>query len=133
MKGILLVAVLAVRSSFVLNKEEPVGEGQIPDTLQWWITNGGAFRIKTFAVDHDIHIWRIDGDVSVEQALANNQRHYGDVLSRHYRIEIEDATNGELVAGALAAAGLEPMFELEEGAFAYWKPDAGPYENKSGP
>lgn len=48
MRGTLFVTILNVKSSYVRNVEEPVGDqASIPDTLLWWISAGAACPVKT--------------------------------------------------------------------------------------
>ena len=52
-KGTLIIGVLTVESSYAQNSERP--SRGVPDTVQFWIDPGGAWRIRTYAIDHDIH------------------------------------------------------------------------------
>jgi len=56
MRGILVLAVLTIKSSYSQNVELAVAHaGDAPDTVQWWIGEGGCWRLRTYAIDHDIH------------------------------------------------------------------------------
>src|SRR5690242_5713321 len=54
----LFVARLTIRSSYVRNVEQPADD--VFDTIQLYMPDAGpaVFRIRTFAVDHDIHVHR---------------------------------------------------------------------------
>jgi hypothetical protein len=135
-KGTLVLAILNVKSSYVAETEEPLnGSDDVPDTLQWWIASDNAFRIKTFAVDHDIHIHGLTkgGPPIVEMALANNSKNYGDVIARQHVIELEDCNDADTVAKAFGDAGLTPSLDVEPGQFAFWKPDEAEYKTLSRP
>jgi hypothetical protein len=133
-RGTLVVAVLTVRSSYKDNREEPCHPGQVPDTLQWWIGSDQAWRIKTFAIDHDIHTYSTpprDGLVAI--ASANNRAHYGDILASEHILEFEDCTDEAGVSACFSAAGLEQRLEVADDRFAFWRPDDGEYRTQSKP
>ena len=74
----LVLAVLSVQSSYRNNIEEPADN--VCDTVQWWITPDNTWRIKTFAMDHDIHIHEIGTPMDPAEAINNTRKHYGDVI-----------------------------------------------------
>jgi hypothetical protein len=135
-KGTLVLAILGVRSSYIAETEEPLsGDDDVPDTLQWWIASDQSFRIKTFAVDHDIHIHGLSkgGASIVDLAVENNSKNYGDVIAQQHVIELEDCTDAAAVACAFSKVGLPPSLEVEPGQFAFWKPDEAEYKTQSHP
>jgi len=136
MRGTLVLAVLNVKSSYLREIEEPLdSESDVPDTLQWWITRDNAWRIKTFALDHDIHTHSIDkgGPDLVEFAQANNLKHYGDVVESQHVLVFQDCTDMQDVRRVFMRAGLPPQLEVAEGRFAFWKPDEAKYRTQSQP
>ena len=134
LRGTLVLAVLTVRSSYQGNREEPCQPGQVPDTLQWWIGSEQSWRIKTFAMDHDIHTHSTPSrDGLVELARANNSKHYADVLAAEHVLEFADCTDEVEVGARFHAAGLEPRLEVADGRFAFWRPDAAEYRTQSSP
>jgi hypothetical protein len=136
MRGTLVLAILEVRSSYVDEVEEPLrSPDDVPDTLQWWIDANGAWRIKTFALDHDIHVHSVGTTKPglVDLAQANNKKHYGDVISRQYVFEFFDCTDDEEVRRTFATHKLPPRLEIAPGRFAFWKPDDEEYRTKSTP
>lgn len=136
MKGTLVLAILNVKSSYANNTEFPLDDDDdVPDTLQWWITADRAFRIKTFAVDHDIHTHEIGGggQSMVDLALANNSKHYGDVISCQHILALEDCGDQQAVANALRDVGLAASLEVAPGRFAFWNPDGAEYRSQSHP
>jgi len=133
-RGTLLLAVLSVKGSYADDIEFPlVGPDDIPNTLQWWISDASVWRILTFAIDRDIHTYRI-GDVEdmLGFAIANNQKHYGDVIAAQHTLEFADCRDASEVEAVFAAVGLEPRLEVAE-TFAFWKPEDASYETKSAP
>ena len=136
MQGTLVLAILNVKSSYIAETEEALdGSDDVPDTVQWWVASDRTFRIKTFAVDHDIHIHGLTkgGQSIVEMALANNSKNYGDVIARQHVIDLEDCNDAGAVATAFAAVGLPPSLEVEPEQFAFWKPDEAEYRTQSRP
>jgi len=141
MQGTLLVAILTVRSSYLNSLELPLaGADEVPDTLQWWIAGLGTWRIKTFAIDHDIHTHRVDtrrveGNEQELLALAreNNRKHYGDVIKAEYSLNFADCCNRAEVNAEFQRAGLEAHLEVADERFAFWKPDEARYSTKSNP
>jgi hypothetical protein len=82
--------------------------------LQWWIAPHAIWRIKTYAADHDIHVYSI-GTVnsdSVVFAQANNRKHYGDVIQAEHVLTFEDCTDVDAVARVLGAASLPSHLEV---------------------
>jgi hypothetical protein len=135
-KGTLVLAILNVKSSYIAETEEPLDDGRdVPDTLQWWIGTDHTFRIKTFAVDHDIHMHRLSkgGPAVVAMAVANNSKNYGDVIARQHVIEFGDCTDLAAVSEAFSEIRLPPSLEVEPAQFAFWKPDDAAYKTQSRP
>lgn len=87
MRGTLLLAVLNIQSSYSRNIEESFdGSSGVPDTLQWWITPESAWRIKTYALDHDIHTHSVAAQPDfIELARSNNRKHYEGSSQRNTR------------------------------------------------
>ena len=84
MRGILLLALLSVKSSYSREIEIPLENADdIPDTLQWWFGEGGCWRVRTYALDHDVHAYPVGNSLqtTVELAKKNNQDNYGDVIT----------------------------------------------------
>src|ERR1044071_3666270 len=81
MDTILVLFTLAIRSSYSRNLEVDATESEF-DTVQFFCSGGDSWRIKTYAMDEDVHAWNI-GKVEDLVALArtNTEKHYGDVLA----------------------------------------------------
>ena len=136
MQGTLVLAILTVKSSYARGiEEELAGAGDLPDTLQWWIGRETTWRIKTFALDHDIHTYSVEGGGSelVELARSNNLRNYGDVLGVQHVLELQDCTDRVEVERAFARIELAPRLEVAAGRFAFWKPDDAAYWSQTEP
>ncbi|HEV3082078.1 MAG TPA: hypothetical protein VGY66_20015 [Gemmataceae bacterium] len=136
MQGTLVLAVLNVKSSYVRDVEESLeGEDDIPDTLQWWIGPESAWRIKTFALDHDIHVYSVGPGSTelVELAQENNAKHYGEVIACQHILAFKDCEDTKEVRRVFKKTGLSPRLEVATGRFAFWKPDDAKYRTQSQP
>lgn len=136
MQGTLVLAILIVKSSYLREVEEPLADDDdIPDTVQWWIAAEGACRIKTFALDHDIHVHSVgEGNAKlVEVAQANNAKHYGDVIAVQHVLVFKNCEDTTEVQKVFKKTGLPPRLEVASGRFAFWKPDDAKYKTQSEP
>jgi hypothetical protein len=136
MQGTLVLAILAVRSSYGQQIEVRLGDSKdIPDTLQWWIAASGTWLIRTYAIDHDIHTHQVDGkpDDLLVLASEGNRKHYDDVLGAEHVLQFSDCNDRSEVQAKFQAVGLEPRLEIAAGRFAFWKPDDLRYSTKTAP
>jgi hypothetical protein len=71
MRGILVLAVLTIKSSYSQNVELAVSDADdVPDTIQWWLGVGGCWRLRTYAIDHDMHSYKIGNSSQTTLELA---------------------------------------------------------------
>jgi hypothetical protein len=136
MRGILVLAVLTVQSSYSQEIEIALeGSEGIPDTLQWWFGGSGCWRIRTYAIDHDIHAYKIGNSpqTTLEMANNNNLKNYGDVIEVQHTIHFVDCSNRLELEGEFGRIGLAPRMEIDGNGFAFWKPDDAVYSTKSTP
>jgi len=136
MRGILLLAVLSIKSSYSREIETSLdGTGDIPDTLQWWFGEGGCWRIRTYAMDHEIHGYRIGNSrqTTLELAKKNNLDHYGDIIKIQHALHFVDCANKVELQAEFGRIGLVPRVEIDASRFAFWKPDETEYLTKSTP
>ena len=133
---VLVVALLTVESSYSADLERPAHE--VPDTVQFWFSPDQDWRIKTFAIDHDIHTHKV-GDresshrFTPDEAVANIRKHYGDVLSTILVLEFPAPRDGEAVKRILEAHGLRGTLELGGSGVAFYNPDSGRYRSQTVP
>ena len=132
MKTVLVIFFLAVRSSYLENSEEAATD-EVFDTVQFVATDSGAWRIRTYATDEDVHVWSIGGTAEdiVELARQNTQKHYGDVLSGGYIIETHDGIEG--LRRELRERGLSDHLEISKSGALFWAPEGTDYRSKSTP
>lgn len=137
MQGTLLLAILRVKSSYSRNIELGLEETDgVPDTLQWWFDNNGCYRIRTYALDHGIHVWDIGDSPKATLGLArsNNSKHYSDLIAAQYEIHLTDSRDTATCHAAFEDVGLSTTIEIDpQGHFVFWKPDEGKYSTKSAP
>lgn len=127
----LILAILDIRSSYREKRAEHA-DRETPDTVQWWMSDNGSWRIQTFGIDHDIHLHRITGG-DTEYFIENTRKHFGDVIRELHTLEFSDYTDPEVVKTVLQGAGLRPELEISDHGFAFWNPDQGHYRTQSYP
>ena len=104
--------------------------GQTPDTLQWWMNGEEVWRVKTFALDHDIHIHHLAGN-SPEHFIENAKKTYGDLIAATHRLQFDDYLNEAGVERVFLNAGIAPNLEVAKAGFAFWNPDKTRYHTQS--
>lgn len=130
----LIIAVLTIESSYLDEVERP--GTTVADTVQFWFARDSQWRIKTFAIDHDIHVHKIDTSetrLSVERAKENIKKTYGDVTSRILVINFPDPANDDDVQRILKGNKLNGSLEIAAAGFSFYNPDRGHYRSKSKP
>jgi len=128
----LVLAILEIRSSHLEGRQEPA-ERETPDTVQWWVGPDLAWKIRTFGIDHDLHLHQIRGG-DADFFLERTRRDYEGLIRAAFKFEFADYTDAEARDRILVEAGLHPGLEIaEEHGFAFWNPDYGVYKTKSYP
>jgi hypothetical protein len=134
----LVIGVLTIESSCLEELERPVSS--VPDTVQFWITGERWWKVRTYAIDHDVHTWNLgdvtaDGDAPETFALEHIARHYGDILTRTLVLVLSEPDDEAAVRGELARhelpGGLQRA-EFNEDRWAFWTPDGAEYLTQSG-
>lgn len=132
-ENLLLVFLLEIESSY-LEDIERATPGPA-DTIQFLLRDGQAWRIKTYAIDNDVHVWSL-GEMERQRfeefADRNTAKHYGDVL--HSKLTIEAFGDLPALKTAIASVGLPANLEVAgSGEIAFWVPVEGIYGMKSAP
>jgi hypothetical protein len=131
METVLVVFFLAVKSSYAQNLEVDASDEEF-DTVQFYYGGVDCWRIKTYAVDHDVHAWNIGKAADlVTLARANTQKHYGDVLTEGYILKSDSGLDG--IRHELAERGLDSHLEVSSAGFVFWAPEGSSYRSKSTP
>lgn len=139
MKGTLHIFILNIQSSYMMNVECPAEGDAPPDTVQWWFSARKIWRIRTYAIDHDIHThflnMRDEADLPMDSEAILVEitiKRYGDVLRETHRLELANGNAAQLDK-IFEAAGLAPRYEISRPDFLFWKPDGAKYSTKSHP
>jgi hypothetical protein len=131
MSTVLVVFFLAIQSSYVHNTETEATADSF-DTVQFFCADDTCWRIKTYATDQDVHVWKM-GPVEdiVSLARANTDKHYGDILTEGYVLTSHAGLDG--IREELERKGLSPNLEVSSAGFAFWAPPGTSYRSKSRP
>lgn len=133
MPGRLMLAILNVRGSYLSDCEDSADDDAVTDTLQWWIAKPTAWRIRTYALDRDIHTHFLTTSPNLEQlAIGWTWKHYGDIVRRLNVFPVADATDRGAVEAMFREAHLAPHFDLAPN-FLFWKPEDARYRTQSTP
>lgn len=128
----LIVAILTVESSYLQEVERPAKN--VPDTVQFWFAPDNQYRIKTFAIDHDIHVYRVSAFGLTPQFATNNiRKSYGDVTDKVLTLEFRDPKNEADVERILKDHQLKGKLEAVKEGYWFYNPDGGDYRTKSKP
>ena len=132
----LVVAILSVESSYAQEVER--GATKVPDTLQFWITPKAQWRIRTYAIDHDIHCYtlapRSDGSfLTTDEASAHIKKHYGGIISSTVILKFHDPSNKDEVQHVLTEHKLKGTLEVGKNGIAFYNPDSGTYRSQTKP
>jgi len=129
----LLIFKLSIKSSYGQNVELPADAKDF-DTVQWWLGVNEAWRIKTHAVDDDIHPHLIAERVEAAFARENTREHYGDVLKEEYTVVLDNPADMAEVESKMRAIGGAATLEMSPNKrFGFWNPDGRRYSSKSTP
>jgi hypothetical protein len=106
--------------------------------VQFCFTPNRDWRIKTYAMDHDIHVHVIrepdqERVFAAADAEANSKKHYGDVIDRVLVLEFTDPADPVAAARVLAAHNLPGQLEIGHSGVAFYNPDGGWYHSQSVP
>lgn len=132
MRVVLAIFFLSIRSSYARNEEHEATDEF--DTVQFvWAEQGGAWRIRTYAVDQDVQTWsmQIAADNLIALARQNTEKHYGDVLTEGYVIDTPDGVDG--VRRGLRERGLADHLEIGSSGVMFWTPEGSNYRTHSTP
>ena len=132
----LILAILTVESSYLSEVERPAKK--VPDAVQFWFAPDSQWRIKTYAIDHDIHVHRVNiadesKRLTVEFSQNNIKKSYGDVTSEVLIVEFPDPKNEAEVRRILRDKELSGTLESVKGGYYFYNPDSGDYRSRSKP
>lgn len=130
----LILAILTVESSYLDNLERPAGA--VPDTVQFWFTPETQWRIKTYAIDHDIHVHpvaTVEGEEPLDTGVACESigDAYDDVLSELLMLEFPDPADEASVREILDESQLTGTLVAARDGCYFYNPDGGAYRIQS--
>jgi hypothetical protein len=132
----IILSILNVQSSYSKNIEVPAnGINDALDTVQWYICGNSAFRIRTYSIDHDIHVHRIgptDKDL-VALAVKSNSVQYSDILRIQHILKFDTIPDVEKATELLKELKLPGAFESVSDGYLFWNPDSKVYISQSDP
>jgi len=133
---ILIFALLTTESSYKADVERPMAA--VGDTIQFSFGAQGTWRVRTFAMDHDIHVYSIgtqndNHSFSASEAEEHINKHYGDVLRKIYVIRFKSPASDAENARVLQENGLSGKLEVTPAGFAFYNPDRVKYKTQSTP
>lgn len=129
----LVVFFPTVQSSYSKNTEGAATD-ELFDTVQFFFeSRSGGWRIRTYAIDQDVHVWSLGKEVEdiVLLARTNTEKHYGDVLLEGYVLRSKTGIEG--LRAELEARGLSTHLEVSKSGFMFWAPEGTQYQSKSSP
>jgi len=134
--SILVVFILTVESSYQQNVERP--HGAVADTVQFWFSPNDDWRVKTFAIDHDIHVHRIraadaERKFGPEEAKVSTRKSYADVIEAVAVLEFTDPNDRAEVDRTLRSHSLGGSLEIGKTGVAFYNPDGGHHRTQSKP
>jgi hypothetical protein len=131
----LVLALLTVQGSYSKNTEKPAASA--PDTIQFWLTPGNQWRIRTYAMDHDIHVYSLgsaaDKKVSADFAIEHIKKHYTNLTASVMVLTFNDPKDRKEVQRVLEEHHLKGSLEISKSGVAFYNPDNGEYRTKSTP
>ena len=132
MRVVLVIFFLSIRSSYLRNEEHEASE-DVFDTIQFVGSEQGAWRVRTFADDQDVHTWSmgVAPDDLVALARQNTEKHYGDVLAEGYVVDSAEGIEG--VRRELLERGLSDHLEIALNGLLFWTPEGSNYRTQSKP
>ncbi|MBB3119043.1 hypothetical protein [Pseudoduganella violacea] len=132
MNTVLVLFFLTIQSSYQRNEESEATEEAF-DTIQFIVTDKGAWRVKTFASDQDVHAWAIQEvpDDIIDLAVDSTNEEYGDVIAQAFILETNKGIAG--LQRELRQRGLSEHLEIARTGMPYWTPEGSSYSAKSSP
>lgn len=126
----LVLTVLTIESSYAQNRERAATTS--PDTIQFWLTPDSQWRIRTYAMDDDIHVYslgaRPDGSRFTRQdAIDHVTKHYNEVLATTVTLRFRNPDNQAEVRRVLEEHNLSGTLEVGSDGLAFYNPSRAEY------
>ena len=133
MDCVLVVFRLNIQSSYKDDTEADADEENF-DTVQFFIAPDTAWRIRTFSVDEDVHVYSLGaaGPDTLETVTTSTQRTYEDVIADKQVFSSTDGVEG--IRKALAEEGWSATLkESKQHGFVFWVAEGSDYRTRSTP
>jgi hypothetical protein len=132
----LALALLNTQSSYAKEIEQAVSG--VPDTIQFWLSPDSQWRVRTYAMDHDIHVYSLGtaagkSKVTSDFAVEHIRKHYADVTATLAVLMFNDPTDIKEVERVLAEHHLTGTLEVSNSGVAFYNPDRAKYRTQSTP
>jgi hypothetical protein len=129
---VLIIFGLTIQGSYAQNVET-AAIGSNADTVKFLIEPNQTWRIKTFSIDQDVHVYSLgEANVSIEEkAIASTERSYGDIIAKKYIIRSKTGMEGLKVE--LKKHNLFQNLEISKSGFSFWVPENSQYRSKTQP
>lgn len=133
MNTVLILFALNIQSSYAQDTEAEADEDSF-DTVQFFISDSGAWRIRTFSVDEDVHVYSL-GAARADTAdvvMTSTEKTYGDVIAAKH--VFSTAGGIEELKQELERAGWPvSLRQSAQHGFAFWVPEGTDYRTRSTP
>ncbi|HEY6640565.1 hypothetical protein [Povalibacter sp.] len=133
MQSVLVVYVLSIQSSYAEDSEAPADDDTF-DTVQFFIGPESAWRIRTFSVDEDVHVYSLGPTQpeTLDKVCDSTEKTYGDVVAAKHVFSSDEGIDGlkkELATSVLGAS----VKESKQHGFCFWVPEGSDYQTRSTP
>lgn len=133
MQSVLVIYLLSIQSSYAEDAEAPADEDAF-DTVQFFIGPENAWRIRTFSIDEDVHVYSLGPTQprTLDTVRASTEKNYGDVIAASHVFTSDDGIAGlkkELATSALGAS----VEESTRHGFIFWVPEGTQYRTRTTP
>jgi len=130
-----LLYVLTIEGSYIHDTGRPATIA--PDTYQVWIAPDAAYDVRTYAIDKDVRVLRVEYPGRVSDPVGYFQEvaleTYGDIIGQSYRIEARTGESAERLCQKVREFGLHPNVQNTPLGFPLWLPEDAKYWSQSGP
>jgi len=130
---VLIIFRLSIQSSYAEDSEAQADEDSF-DTVQFFIGPDTAWRIRTFSIDEDVHVYALGASKPETQEIvcASTEKTYADVIAAKQVFASDDGVAG--LKQELQRAGWPvSLKESEQHGFAFWVPEDTDYRTRSAP
>lgn len=131
----LVLALLTTESSYSQEVERPAST--VADTIQFWLGSESQWRIRTYAVDHDIHIYNLgspkEKGFSSASAIEHINKHYEGIIAKTITLQFSNPNDPKEVQAVLAKHNLKGALEVAKAGFAFYNSDNEKYKTISAP